>query len=97
MKEKKLQLKVYGRLLIACIFAGLYAWGGIENKWLRRFIAPLIVQIYIAIEIKSWKYLVQLPVQFLSLSLGYGASELPAKILRRFLFAFANATSFLPH
>ena len=95
--EKKLQFKVYGRLLIACIFGGLYAYGGMTHKWLRRFIAPLIVQIYIAIEIKSWKYLVQLPFQFLSLSLGYGASELSAKILKRFLFAFANATSFVPH
>jgi len=97
MKEKKLQLKVYGRLLIACIFAGLYAWGGLEKKWLRRFIAPLIVQIYIAIEIKSWKYLVQLPVQFLSLSIGYGGNELMVKLLRRLSFALANSISFLPH
>ena len=82
MKEKKLQLKVYGRLLIACVFAGLYAWGGIENKWLRRFIAPLIVQ---------------MPFQFLSLSVGYGGDELAIKLLRRFLFALSNSISFLPH
>ena len=30
------------KLLIACVCATLYSWGGMEDLWLRRIVAPVI-------------------------------------------------------
>lgn len=89
--EKKLQLKQILKLVICVVFASLYAWGGIEHKWLRRFLAPIILTIsMLGFSNWDWKTLIQMPFMFASLSLGYGATSLWAKILRRALFGLAN-------
>lgn len=97
MSEKKLQIQAYERLLVAGIFAGLYAWAGMEHKWLRRFMAPILLQVYLLVRTRNWRYLPQLPFQIASLSLGYGADVLIWKILRRLIFAVANGIAFYPH
>lgn len=92
-EEKKIQLQVIVKGLIVLLLASLYAWGGMEYKWLRRFVAPAIFWIGSAIYTKDWKLLFFMPLMFASLSLGYGGDVLNEKIIRRGVFALANGTS----
>lgn len=92
-EEKKRQLMVYIKLFIIIICAGLYAWGGIEHKFLRRFVAPAIACIFSFIYSRDWKYFVQMPFMFLTMSMGYGADTFTGKVLRRGLFGMANGAS----
>ena len=93
MNEKKIQLKIFLKFLVICIFAGLYAWGGMEFKWLRRFLAPAILCFSMFGFTKDWKTLLQMPLMFGTLSLGYGAASMWGKILRRGIFGLANGFS----
>jgi len=93
MNEKKLQIRLILKLLVVVIFASLYAWGGMEMKWLRRFLAPAILCLSAFGFSKDWRYLVQMPCMFITLSLGYGGDNLWYKILRRGIFGFANGVS----
>jgi hypothetical protein len=97
-KEYKLQFKVFLKLLWVCGFALLYALGGIEHKWLRRFIAPLWLGIGQFIITKGdWRVLLQMPLLMFSLSLGYGADLFLVKIGRRLVFGFANGFTNITH
>ena len=40
-EEKKQQLLILIKLVSIIICAFLYAWGGMEYKWLRRFLAQV--------------------------------------------------------
>ena len=91
--EKKTQIKVILKLLIVVVFASLYAWGGMEMKWLRRFVAPAILCISSFAFSRNWRYLVQMPAMFITLSLGYGADSVLTKILKRFIFGALNGVS----
>ncbi len=96
MTEKKLQIKVIIALFIVFIFSSLYAWGGMEHKYLRRFVAPIIYFTSISILYKDKTYFWRLPIACLMLSMGYGADVLAQKIIRRFVFAILNSIVFLP-
>ncbi len=91
--EKKTQIKVILKLLVIVIFASLYAWGGMEMKWLRRFVAPSTLCLSAFAFSRDWRYLVQMPVMFITLSIGYGADSALSKIFKRFVFGFLNGTS----
>lgn len=93
MKEGVQLRKSLIKLLIAGIFAVLYSLGGMEHKWLRRFLAPFILcggTFYFS---KDWRSLISFPVMCLSLSLGYGADETITKIIKRGVFGLANGIS----
>ncbi len=92
-EERKIQIEVFLKLLCACVFALLYAWGGMELKWLRRFVAPALLSLSMFYFSRDWKVFIQLPVMFLTLSLGYGADSLFLKIVKRMVFGFANGAS----
>ncbi|MAE81675.1 MAG: hypothetical protein CMB80_02980 [Flammeovirgaceae bacterium] len=91
--EKKIQLRVFLKLLVICICAGLYAWGGMEFKWLRRFVAPAVACLFAFAYSRNWRYLIQMPVMFLTMSMGYGGDTLGEKIARRAVFGCANGIS----
>jgi len=91
--EKKLQLRIFLKLLVIIVFAGLYAWGGLEYKWLRRFLAPAVLCGAMFGFTKNWKTLIQFPFMVVSLSMGYGAESLWDRILRRGLFGLSNGAS----
>lgn len=95
-KEYSLQFDALLKILVVCVFAVLYAMGGIEFKWIRRFLAPALVQGFCFWYTGSWKYLPQMALQFFSLSLGYGADTVGGKILRRAIFGAANGAAFWP-
>lgn len=88
-KEKKIQLRVFIQIFFVMGFAALYSWGGIEMKWLRRFIAPMLLCGGMAIIEGSYKPFIQAPFMMVSLCLGYGGNLFWEKVIRRFLFGSA--------
>jgi len=94
--EKKIQWRVFQKYLILFLFASCYSLGGLAGfgKELRRFVAPFILCGGIYYYTRDWKVLCQLPVMFLSLSIGYGADTLFVKILKRLSYGAANGLSF---
>ena len=92
-KEKKLQLQVFVRLLLVCVFALLYAWGGIELKILRRLVAPIFLCSCMLYYSRDWKTLWQIIPMYATLSIGYGGDTFLYKIFRRFFFGFVNGIS----
>ena len=93
MSEKKQQFIALVKILIAVAFALLYSMGGMGEKWMRRFIAPTLLTLSIFAFSRNWRVFIQLPLMFITLSMGYGADGLWDKILRRGLFGFANGIS----
>ena len=93
MKEKNIQIKVLIKLAIVVVFASLYAWGGMEMKWLRRFLAPGILCLSAFAFSHDWRYLIQAPLMMVTLCLGYGADALWCKILRRSIFGITNGAT----
>jgi len=91
--EKKTMLKVFLKALVVMVFAGLYAWSGMEMKWMRRFLAPAILCLSAFGFSRDWRYLVQMPVMFITLCLGYGADSVWLKILKRGIFGLTNGAS----
>lgn len=92
MSEKKALKNALIKLSIVCLFAILYCLGGTEgyDKILRRFIAPTILCGGMFYFSRDWKSLLQLPFMFFSLALGYGASNIVWKIIKRGIFGIAN-------
>ena len=88
--EKKTMLKVFLKLIVVLVFAGLYCWGGTENKYLRRFVAPAILCLSAFGFSRDWRYLVQMPLMFITLCLGYGADSVIGKIFKRAIFGLTN-------
>ena len=82
-EETKEQLMVFVKLLVVFICAGLYAWGGMNGKYLRRFVAPSVCGFSMWYFTKDWKSLFIMPALGLASSLGYGADQLWTKIFKR--------------
>lgn len=95
--EKREQLKVYLKVFLICVCAGLYAWGGIEMKWLRRFLAPSICGISCFIFSRNWWSLLYAPFLGISSSIGYGSDIFWVKIIKRAYvgLAFGIASGFM--
>lgn len=83
-KEKKYQLKLLAGSVCVILCSGMYAWGGMEMKWLRRFVAPTICAVFISIVNREPLQLIKAPLLGISSSLGYGADLFWTKILKRF-------------
>lgn len=96
-QEYKLQLRTFLKLLWVCVFALLYALGGIQFKWLRRFVAPAVLTSGMFIFSHDWRVFLQAPLLMLSLSLPYGAENFWLKIGKRFIHGFANGSTAIAH
>ena len=83
MTEKREQLDNILKLVVIAVCASLYAWGGIEHKELRRFVAPIICGISMTYFMRDWRALIVSPLLIASSCLGYGANEFWVKILKR--------------
>lgn len=94
--EYKTQFETFGKVIVVILFALLYSLGGIEYKWLRRYCAPILLQVFVFVYTRDPKYLIQFPFQVLSLSLGYGADATSLKLMRRAIFGLANTVTFFP-
>jgi len=89
MSEKKYQIKIAGSLLVVVVCATLYAWGGMEYKFLRRFIAPSLAAIYLSLLNRDILQLLKAPLLGLASSLGYGADATWLKIMKRLYVGLA--------
>lgn len=88
MSEKSAVRDVFIKIAIVLVFATLYMLGGWGEfldgaKWLRRFVAPCVLSGGIFYFTRNWKALLIAPIVGLGASLGYGADNLWAKILKR--------------
>lgn len=78
-------------IALGCLF---YSLGGRQGKWKRRFIATLIISGTVN-GLCLWRglwspyHLIMYPLLIGATSLGYGADDFGAKVLRRSLYALA--------
>lgn len=92
--EQKEQIYVIIKCLVVVLCAGLYAFGGMEATWIRRYLMPVVFTAFCLAWNKSSKHIFILPLLILTLCLGYGADVLWLKILKRSIYGLANAVSF---
>ena len=101
MSEYTLQLIAFLKLIWMAVFALWYGLGGINNKWVRRFIAPCWMMLGI-FGFSQWQgtwnlwYLLFLPIAIGGLHNGYGASKLIDKIRRRAVYGLILSFSAIP-
>ena len=82
-KEKKIQILQIAKMVLIIVCASLYAWGGMEMSWLRRFVAPTICGVGCLIISKDWRVLIKVPLLASAACLGYGADQMLLKIFKR--------------
>lgn len=95
--EQKQQIENVFRWLLIGVFAYLYSQGGMEGGgglWIRRYLAPAVLATGCFLLSWEWRYFVFMPVQMMTLSIGYGGDELWWKIFRRGLWGMLNGASF---
>ena len=83
IEERKNQTEMVFKLIVISICAYLYSHGGMEQKWLRRFLAPGVCGVSLLYFTKDWKALIVTPLLIWSSCLGYGASDMWLKVLKR--------------
>ncbi len=93
MTEKQQQFNAFLRLLLICICASLYAWGGMEMKFLRRFVAPVLCGAGMFYFSRDWRSLLQACLMGATLRLGYGADIFWLKVAKRGVFGLTNGLS----
>ena len=87
MSEKSIQVRVILKGVVILVCASLYAWGGMEMKWLRRFLAPAIFAASYFYFTRDWRIWLQMPLVMASMTLGYGGVGLVEKIARRLIWS----------
>lgn len=95
MKKEQRQLICFIlRMLVLIAFASLYAIGGSEDfwggeKWIRRFLAPLVLCGFGLVVSRDWLYGLSYFATFGALTLPYGADSTWEKVLLRMLCGIA--------
>jgi hypothetical protein len=95
--EHRQQLENILRWFLVGVFGYLYSQGGMEGGgglWIRRYLAPFILAGGCYYLSRDWLYLVCAPLQMATLTIGYGADVLWAKILKRGIWGLLNGISF---
>jgi len=82
-------------LSFACLCYSLGGRAGGPGKWMRRFIASLIIAASInvtALFLQKWVFwlLISYPLLIAQYSLGYGSENVGIRVLKRFLIALLN-------
>ena len=85
-KEYKLQFEALFRILWVVVFALFYALGGIQFKWIRRFVAPVWLGGGLYLFSRDWWKVFQIVLLIPALHAGYGADVLFHKLFRRGLY-----------
>ena len=79
MSEMALQMIGIAKLGLITIFSSLYAVGGIDGKWIRRYLAPFVlagglIMLSFLTDSFSWWILLWYALLTASLHMGYGAT-----------------------
>lgn len=102
MNEYSLQFIAAGKLLWAGVFSLLYGLGGIQKKWIRRYLGAAWmgggVCLFGALQNSfSWLHLLYPALLCASLSLGYGGTDdTLVKIRKRAIYGLALGVAALP-
>jgi hypothetical protein len=83
MSEKGWSKRILFAGIVAIVCAALYAWGGMEMKWLRRYLASAVFFIVVCILKRDFKPLFFYPILVLGFCMGYGADSTMVKVLLR--------------
>ena len=81
--DKRLQLRLSIAVIAIAVCARLYSWGGVEMKWLRRFVMPAVFFATAFGLTRNWRVFITAPLSVLGLCLGYGAEAVWLKVLKR--------------
>ena len=81
--DKRLQLRLSIAVICCAVCAVLYSWGGVEAKWLRRFVMPAVFFATAFGLTRNWRVLITAPLAVLGLCLGYGADVVWLKAVKR--------------
>jgi hypothetical protein len=98
MSEYTILYTAFGSMIGLSLACLLYALGGRDGKWKRRFIASLILAITVNLAslvmgvFSFWLFLA-FPSLIVGFSMGYGADTLMAKIIRRSIYALSVIAS----
>ena len=95
MSEYSLQFIVFGKFILLSVYALLYGLGGISNKWIRRFVAPIVLMagmFFLSSEFSLW-YLLYTPLLIGALTLPYGADTTGTKVIKRLIVGLALASA----
>jgi hypothetical protein len=101
LSENTLQLIAGLKLVWVACFAILYGFGGISNKWLRRFVGPFWMGLGVY-GFSTWTgsfhpwYLAYPLLLAISLHLGYGGDSIGKKLRKRSIYGLALGVSALP-
>ena len=92
--DKRLQIRLSIAVLTCAVCAVLYSWAGVEAKYLRRFVMPIVFFASAFGLTRNWRVLIQAPFAMLGLSLGYGAENVWMKVLKRWYCGLICSLSF---
>ena len=81
--DKRLQLRLSIAVIYCAVCAVLYSWGGVEMKWLRRFVMPTVFFATAFGLTRNWRVFITAPLAVLGLCLGYGADIAWLKAVKR--------------
>ena len=102
MSELMLQWVATLKMLVVCLYASLYGFGGMNGKWKRRIIGALLLTVAIIgfslwTGTFSWWYLLCAPLYYGSTSIGYGGTDVTwKKIFKRSYCGLAYVCASLP-
>ena len=101
MSENLLSFIQFLKIILLAVFALLYSSGGISGKYKRRIIGPLVYTaglcgISLWTQSFSYWYLLCALLLYGALSIGYGATFLKDKIIKRSRYGLACALASLP-
>jgi hypothetical protein len=101
MNETTLQWIQFGKLIALAVFGLLYGLGGVDGKWKRRFVAPVVFGGSLCgLAALSghfhWGLTAYIPLLIAALHMGYGAATTETKIVRRAIYGTGLAIAMLP-
>lgn len=101
MNENTLQLIAIGKLFWVVIFVGCYGFGGISDKWIRRYLGAFWMGLGVFVfgslqDSFHWWHLLYAGLLCGALHLGYGGDSNAVKIRKRSTYGIALGVSALP-
>lgn len=100
MEEITLQILAVSKLLSAVMLSALYAVGGMANKWIRRFLMPGLLLLFLGLFSLlgewHWLYAGTPAIICIGTTLGYGADKFWMKVLKRTLIGVVFGTACIP-
>lgn len=101
MNEQTLQLIASLKIVWVALFSYFYGLGGINHKWLRRFLGAFWMGVGAVTfgcwqGVFQWWHLIYPVLSCMALHLGYGGDRVVIKISKRFIYGLCLGIAALP-